>query len=103
VSALSAIDKPQEHHVLPFAGFGSIVEPAGLNQYGKVTMLTPLLSGSGLFDFRASFAEPAPIDVDVVIDLACQLMDAVTHAVNCGVLHRDISPCNVFIDAEGNG
>src|SRR5256885_7746423 len=42
---------------------------------------------------------PAP--VNVAIDYACQILGAIRFAHRHGIVHRDIKPHNVLVDAEG--
>src|SRR4029077_14264050 len=46
-------------------------------------------------------AREGPLDVTRVLDLTCQISNAVDHAHKQGVLHRDLRPSNVLVADRG--
>lgn len=50
---------------------------------------------------KALIAQEAPLDPDVAIDYATQILKAARFAHRRGVIHRDLKPHNVIVDDEG--
>lgn len=42
-----------------------------------------------------------PLSSKVAINITCQVLDALSHAHECGIIHRDVKPQNVIINARG--
>ncbi len=49
----------------------------------------------------ARIGREGPLPVPVVLDLARQLLDAVGHLHELGILHRDIKPSNILVTRDG--
>lgn len=52
--------------------------------------------------FGKSLAESVPLAADQVLRIGKEIADALAHAHDKGVLHRDIKPQNILIDREGH-
>jgi serine/threonine-protein kinase len=48
-----------------------------------------------------TLAEAIPLDVARALEVASQLLDALSYAHKRGVVHRDVKPQNILLDAEG--
>ncbi len=42
-----------------------------------------------------------PLSPKVAINITCQVLDALSHAHECGIIHRDVKPQNVIITPKG--
>ena len=68
----------------------------GLGEDGTTGwIVTPLVDGRPLDEATA------PLSCDEALVLGASASDALAHAHRLGVVHGDLSPSNVFIDAEG--
>lgn len=65
---------------------------------GRPYLVMEYLEGQSL----ASFAED-PLEPALVVELLCQVCDALTAAHAHGVIHRDLKPANVFLVPRGGG
>jgi len=64
---------------------------------GKPYVVSELLEGETLKDRLMS----GPLDIDVVLDTAAQILDALEAAHGRGIVHRDLKPANLFITSKG--
>ncbi|HWQ58384.1 MAG TPA: protein kinase [Clostridia bacterium] len=42
-----------------------------------------------------------PLSPKVAVNITCQVLDALSHAHECGIIHRDVKPQNVIITPKG--
>ena len=42
-----------------------------------------------------------PLSPKVAVNITCQVLDALSHAHECGIIHRDVKPQNVIITSKG--
>ena len=68
-------------------GFGS--------EEGQHFFAMQLVDGASLHACKARFAEPRH-----AVELAVQLMDALAHAHSKGLVHRDVKPANILVQAD---
>lgn len=86
---------PRPPHVLPVRH--PHVLPHEVHD-GLVVM--PLVRGGSLLDLRAEHGPLPEAFVAVVVD---QLLQALTAVHARGIVHRDVKPANLLLDATGNG
>ncbi len=65
---------------------------------GTAYMALDFVDGRDLLDVIEK--EPERLKPDMVLDMTYALLDAVAHVHSMGMLHRDISPDNILIDAD---
>jgi tetratricopeptide (TPR) repeat protein len=53
-------------------------------------------------DLKSIITEQGRMSVDAALDIAVQVLEALKSAHDVGVVHRDLKPHNILIDAEGN-
>ncbi|MGE0708393.1 MAG: serine/threonine-protein kinase [Planctomycetota bacterium] len=70
----------------------------GTTDDGLRFMVMPFYAGK---DLKAVLAEPVPLEL--ALDIADQLLDALTGVHRADVVHRDLKPENVFVLAGQNG
>lgn len=56
------------------------------------------VEGSTLKDIIKS---DGPLSPKVAVNIVCQVLDALSHAHECGIIHRDVKPQNVIITPKG--
>ena len=59
----------------------------------------PFIEGK---DLKAIITEKGKMPVDEALDIAVQVLEALKSAHDVGVVHRDLKPHNILIDADGN-
>jgi serine/threonine-protein kinase len=67
---------------------------------GQYFLVMPLLSGKNLADRLHEAQGPLPVDEALII--ARDVLDALDHAHQQGVIHRDVKPSNILLDADGH-
>ncbi len=53
-------------------------------------------------DLKAIITERGKMPIDEALDIAVQVLEALKSAHDVGVVHRDLKPHNILIDADGN-
>ena len=70
----------------------------GIEQHGSEHfIIMELLDGEPLADR----IRRGPLDVDTVLNLAVQIVDALESAQSRGIVHRDLKPANIFVTSRG--
>ncbi len=70
----------------------------GIEQHGaEHFIIMELLDGEPLSDR----IRRGPLDVDTVLNLAVQIVDALESAHSRGIVHRDLKPANIFVTSRG--
>jgi serine/threonine protein kinase/cytochrome c-type biogenesis protein CcmH/NrfG len=69
------------------------IEQAGSEQF----IAMELLDGESL----AERIRRGPIEIDVLLTLAVQIVDALESAHSKGIVHRDLKPANIFVTSRG--
>jgi eukaryotic-like serine/threonine-protein kinase len=64
---------------------------------GQPFMVMELLEGHSLDHLIAG----QPLSVDTILEIGCQIADALNAAHAKGIVHRDIKPANIFVTAQG--
>jgi hypothetical protein len=71
---------------------------SGLTPDGRCFIVTPLIRGGDL----AKRLQQGPLAEKEALKLFRQILSAVRHAHEKGVVHRDIKPANILLDEAGN-
>jgi serine/threonine protein kinase len=88
--AAAAIDHP---NVLPIYETGSL-------ETGRLFIAMRLVAGP---DLNSLLQERGPLPIDQAIALLTQIAEALDAAHACGLVHRDVKPANVMLEAHANG
>jgi len=83
--------KLQHPHIVPVLAAG-VIEYRGGTRGPYYTM--PLIRGDTL---RARLVREGPLPQDEVRRILCDVVDALAHAHDHGIVHRDIKPDNIFL------
>ena len=70
---------------------------AGISDVGHPYMALELVTGAPITDFCRDSAAP----LEQIVDLVCQMLDALAYAHARLIVHRDIKPSNVMVTADG--
>ncbi|GLZ43286.1 serine/threonine-protein kinase [Actinokineospora sp. NBRC 105648] len=74
------------------------VYDAGVTADGRPYIVMELCTGGSLADV---LAQRGPLPVGEVVEMGARLADALAHAHQVGILHRDIKPGNILVNAFG--
>jgi eukaryotic-like serine/threonine-protein kinase len=87
----SALEHP---NICPIYEFGE--------HEGRPFLVMQLLEGKTLRELiAASDNKKGPFELNVLLDLAIQILDGLDSAHRKGIVHRDIKPANIFVTEEG--
>ena len=67
---------------------------------GKAFIAMEYVEGQSLKDVVGAHRD-APMSMDKIIDIASQICEGLSEAHHAGIVHRDIKPDNILIDAKG--
>jgi serine/threonine protein kinase, bacterial len=87
-AATAALDSP---HVIPIHDHGEID--------GRLYLAMPLITGADLGTLIT--AHPDGLDPNQAVTLTGQIAAALTAAHHAGLIHRDVKPANILLDADG--
>lgn len=85
-----ALEKLDDAHILKTLGLDTFHDPP--------YFVMEYVEGRSL---RQVLLDAAPLDLDTVLDYAAQILMALQHAHAAGVIHMDLKPENVLVDAGG--
>src|SRR5262245_44824310 len=74
------------------------VYDVGHTEDGLCYLVTKLVAGS---DLRQWIQDARP-SVAVAVEIVARVAEALQHAHHRGLVHRDVKPANILLDAEGN-
>ncbi|MGW5053155.1 serine/threonine-protein kinase [Actinokineospora sp. NPDC004072] len=74
------------------------VYDAGVTEDGRPYIVMELCTGGSLADV---LAERGPLPVDEVVEMGARLADALARMHAAGILHRDVKPANILVNAFG--
>jgi serine/threonine protein kinase len=96
------IARLQHPHILPLIEFGE--------EQGLLYLVMPFIDGGTLTSYlrriygrTENLREALPFDLDELIDMYLQLLDAVEYAHDEGLVHRDIKSSNVLLELQRSG
>ena len=93
--ALAQLEHP---HIVNIYQFGTTAD-------GHLFFVMEYVEGTNLADLllnqKAGHPDTPPFPPGQVLEIACQVCDALTGAHSQGILHRDIKPANLLRDATG--
>ena len=93
--ALAQLEHP---HIVNIYQFGTTAD-------GHLFFVMEYVEGTNLADLllnqKAGHPDTPPFPPGQVLEIACQVCDALTGAHSQGILHRDIKPANLLMDAAG--
>jgi len=69
-------------------------------QEGVYYLVMPLIEGESLED--RLIRQRGPLPLDAVVTIARDLLVALDHAHQKGIIHRDVKPSNILLDREGH-
>lgn len=67
---------------------------------GTCYLVTELVDGCDMAEYISSYPDGVP--VETACDFICQAATGLQHALDHGLVHRDIKPQNLLIDSKGN-
>lgn len=73
------------------------VHEAGRDAAGQLSVVSDFIDGANLADWLAVKS----LAISEVVELLCRLCDAMQHAHEQGVIHRDLKPRNRLMDEHG--
>src|SRR5215472_17169457 len=89
--AASALEHP---NICPIYEFGE--------HEGQPFLVMQLLEGNTMRELiAASDNKKRPFELNVLLDLAIQILDGLESAHRKGIVHRDIKPANIFVTKQG--
>lgn len=65
-----------------------------------VVVASPLVAGGSVHTLLGDYG---PLGEELVADLLDQLLAGLAHAHGAGLVHRDVTPANLLLDATGDG
>jgi len=86
---IRTVARLQHPHIVPLFDSGSA--------NGLLYYIMPYIEGESL---RERLARTGPLSVDVALGMARQLCDALAHAHDQGIIHRDVKPDNILLAGD---
>jgi len=85
-------------HILPALASGATCAPDEATPISY--LVTPFIEGGSLSTYLA--VSSAPLPLAECARYITQVADALDYAHGCGVIHRDVKPSNILLDAQGD-